>query len=756
MRVRAFAFSRPSIKVKVTLATVTIFLISLWSLAFIVSRMLREDLQRQLGERQFSAVSILAEQINSELLNRKRILEYLARGILPSILRNPGVLQAKLDGRPALPELFNAGVIAVGQDGQVLSKSLGGNDLVDFKAPEGGQLAALLRAGQMPVGRPIMDMRLLLPVFTITVPIRNPGGEQIGALCGLTRLDNANFLDKIAQNHFGKSGGFLLVALRYRRIVTASNRARIMEVLPPRGKSPTIDRFIDGYEGSVIFRDARGVEVLTSTRNIPFADWQLALSMPTAEAFAPILALQRRMMLATFCLTLVMGGMTWWVISRQLDPLATARTLVARSSAAGASPSLPILRQDEIGDLIAGFNHLLETLKESEAGKAELAARNRQLQKAESLGLMAASIAHHFNNKLQSVMASLDMIGDLPSGMDPARPLRLAKQATENAAEVSSLLLVYLGQVSPNREPRFLSEICRERLPLIEKTLPIGVELEVDFPEQGPIILANADQIQRVLTSLVTNGCEALGRGGGRLRLEIGTCRAGEIPERHRYPVDWQPQVQDFALLAVQDSGGGIAEGDIEKLFDPFFSTKSVGRGLGLPVVLGLVQAHGGSITVASQQGKGSVFRVHFAVSTQAQLIPSRPAVRDSRLAGGSTVLMVDDDELLLESVGALIERLGFTLLIAHDGVEALEVFLRHQADICCVLTDLTMPRMNGLELLKALRQINPNLPVILASGYDQAQAMSGAPTDRPDAFLNKPFGLDQIREALGRSLRNG
>jgi CheY-like chemotaxis protein len=352
-------------------------------------------------------------------------------------------------------------------------------------------------------------------------------------------------------------------------------------------------------------------------------------------------------------------------------------------------------------------------------------------------------------------MASLDIMGMLPEGADRAGYLGLARQATERAAEVSRLLLVYLGQVTLDREPRFLAKICRANLALVREGLPHGVRLEADFPEPGPVILGNAEQIQQVLTILVANACEAMGAGGGCLRISLGTCGAAEIPARHRFPVAWLPQGVDHAFLAVADTGCGIAVADIERLFDPFFSRKSVGRGLGLPVALGLVQAHGGGITVESQQGRGSVVRVHIPVSAETESVPLEPAVAASRPEGGGTILMVDDDEILLQSTGPLIESLGFTLLTACDGIEALEVFRRHRAEIRCVLTDLTMPRMNGQELLDALHRLDPDLPVILASGYDKAQALSGTQPDPLQVFLNKPFGLKQICEALGRVLRD-
>jgi CheY-like chemotaxis protein len=329
----------------------------------------------------------------------------------------------------------------------------------------------------------------------------------------------------------------------------------------------------------------------------------------------------------------------------------------------------------------------------------------------------------------------------------------MARLATEKAAEVSRLLLVYLGQHSGTGEPIFLAECCRRSLPLLQQALPSGVTLETACPTPGPVIHANADAIQQVLTHLLTNAWEALGATGGRLRLSLTTLPAAAMPTAHRFPIGWQPQGAEYACLEVMDTGCGIAEADLEKLFDPFFSTKFIGRGLGLPVVLGIVQAQGGALTVESQPGQGSVFRVYWPVSTEA--VPSRPepAVQTAKSEGGGTILLVDDDDFLRMSTGALIEMLGFTVLTAEDGIEAVEMFRQHQAAIRLVLTDLTMPRLDGWATLTALRQLDPNLPVILASGYDKAQVMASPHPDRPQAFLGKPFSLQELRTAVAQAL---
>lgn len=390
--------------------------------------------------------------------------------------------------------------------------------------------------------------------------------------------------------------------------------------------------------------------------------------------------------------------------------------------------------------------------KKLEAEKAVLGAQLLQRQKAESLSRMAGAIAHHFNNKLQSVMANLELMSG-PEGMDPAQCLNRAKQATEKAAEVSRMLLLYLGQGSGRSEPLSLSGLCRDCLAHLRGTLPDNLVLETGFPTPGTVIKADADHLQQALASLVANAREAMGDARGSIRLSLGTCPAAEIPAAHRFPIGWQPQEPDYACLEVTDTGCGIVDTDIERVFDPFFSTKFTGRGLGLPVVLGIVQAHGGALTVASKPGQGSVFRIYLPVCHESVLaVPELGSQAPAPEAAG-TLLLVDDDEFLLMATGALIERMGFTLLTAKDGVEAVEVFRQHRTEIRVVITDLTMPRMDGWKTLTALRRIEPALPVILTSGYDKAQVLSGEHSDLPQAFLGKPFGLQQLRDALGQVL---
>jgi len=242
--------------------------------------------------------------------------------------------------------------------------------------------------------------------------------------------------------------------------------------------------------------------------------------------------------------------------------------------------------------------------KRTEREKAELETRNNQLRKAESLGRMAGAIAHHFNNQLQVVMASLDLAG-------PSPLLDQARSATERATHMGRLMLAYLGQTAREQEPLRLSGLCAGSLPALSATLPAGVTLEARCPSPGPLVRADADQLRVVLANLVTNAWEAMEGAPGAITLEVSTVAGASIPSRNRFPVDWLPREGDYARLEVADTGAGIPEGDFFELFDPFFSTRFTGRGLGLPVVLGIVQAHGGAVCVESRPGRGSAFRVH-------------------------------------------------------------------------------------------------------------------------------------------------
>ena len=320
-------------------------------------------MQALLGDQQFSTVSMLAAEADREVDDRMKWLESVAKNITPAMLDNPAVVQEFLAQRLILPKLFGGGGIIYRSDGTAIADSLPATGRTGVNYMDVDTVATALKEGKSNIGKPVMGKKLGVPVFGMTVPIRDAQGKVIGAFAGVTNLGISNFLDKIQQGHYGRTGGYLLVAPRSRLIITATDKKRIMEMLPAQGISPKLDRFIDGFEGTDMFVNPIGVEVLVSAKRIPVAGWYVASTLPADEAFAPIRAMQHRMLIATILLTLLAGGLTWWMLRRQLAPLLNAAETLRDLTESNKPPhALPITRQDEIGTLIGGFNNLLDTL----------------------------------------------------------------------------------------------------------------------------------------------------------------------------------------------------------------------------------------------------------------------------------------------------------------------------------------------------------------------------------------------------------
>ncbi len=376
-----------SLKARVTLFTLVIFLFGIWSLAFYASRTLREDIERLLGEQQFSAASFIGKTIDQELANRLGTLTEFAPLVVPTIAQGPAAVQALLERRPYLASLFNGGVGVYRPDGTLIAAVPNGAERLQAETAEFDSVAAALKEGVTSVGRPFAGSKSPGPAVGLAAPIHDAAGTVIGALVGVINFGELNFLNNITGGRYGKTGGYLLVAPQHRLIVTATDEQRNLESLPAPGINPIMDRFFDGFEGSEVFVNPLGEEVLISAKSVTVAGWYLAVSLPTAEAFAPIRALQRRMLIATIFLTLLAGGLTWWMIRRQLAPvIAAARSLVAMSTADSRPEPLTVTRQDEIGDLFRSFNQLLGIVAQREDELRESEHLLRESQTITGLG----------------------------------------------------------------------------------------------------------------------------------------------------------------------------------------------------------------------------------------------------------------------------------------------------------------------------------------------------------------------------------
>ena len=273
-----------SIKTRVTLFTLSIFVISLWALSFYATSVLRQDMQRLLGEQQFSTVSMMADDIDQELSDRKAALEQFASAIDARLMASSPNLQALLEQRPIFQSLFNGGLFVTNTSGTAIADVPLSNARIGTNYIDRESISVPLREGKTVIGRPAMGKKLGAPIFSIVAPIRNAEGSVIGALVGTVNLGLPSFLGKITKGQYGKSGSYLLNATQSRLIVTATDPSRIMQPLPAPGVNPMLDRYLQGFEGYGVSVNARGVEELSAAKGVPVAGgswaWWYPLAMP--------------------------------------------------------------------------------------------------------------------------------------------------------------------------------------------------------------------------------------------------------------------------------------------------------------------------------------------------------------------------------------------------------------------------------------------------------------------------------------------
>nr|WP_319564771.1 histidine kinase dimerization/phosphoacceptor domain -containing protein [uncultured Rhodoferax sp.] len=369
-------FQWGSLKTKVTLLTLGIFVMGMTIVTVWTAHMLREDMRTMLEQQQFSIATIVAAEVNQELSDRLHNVELVAAGISPAMLANTSALQQYLADHRVLQGMFNAGTLVTRGDGTAVASVPTLMQHTGAHFMDQHSMAPLMAQGKSGISPVTLDKQRHTPMIAMIAPIFDPDGKLIGTLAGVINLADFNFFDKIIGNHHGQTGNYVLVSREQRMIVTGTNKRSVMQTLPSPGVNAMEDRFIAGFEGAGIGTTLAGEEVLVAAMSIPVANWYAAAHIPTVEAFAPIKALQQRMWLAIGFMTLFTASLTWWVLRRQLAPLVnTAAALAALPENSQFPAALPIAMNDEIGHLIAGFNQLLKTL-----GKRDVVLRDKQAQ----------------------------------------------------------------------------------------------------------------------------------------------------------------------------------------------------------------------------------------------------------------------------------------------------------------------------------------------------------------------------------------
>ena len=426
----------------------------------------------------------------------------------------------------------------------------------------------------------------------------------------------------------------------------------------------------------------------------------------------------------------------------------TELTLVTRSGAplpVRASAAVVPGEADRGRRLVVVARDIRERLRMDEE-RWLLQDRVQQAQKLESLGVLAGGIAHDFNNLLVGMLGNTSLALQELAHDHPARPLMERVDASAGrAAELTRQMLDYSGKGRFHVEVVDLPEMARELADLLEASTSKKARITFDFDPDTPRVEGDPVQLRQVIMNLITNAADALGGDEGVVTLRTGRMEA----DRSWLDEAWLSEGLDeghYAFIEVSDTGLGMDAATRQKMFDPFFSTKAHGRGLGLAATLGIIRSHQGGVRVVTVPGSGTSIRIALPPVTQVPSGRTRAPQADPDWRGSGAVLVVDDEPEVLRFVGRVLERAGFTVSAATDGVEAVERFSVDPGRFAVVILDLTMPRMGGEEAFAALRARRADLPVLITSGYDEAEAL--ARFDRADpglGFLGKPYRVGEL-----------
>jgi two-component system cell cycle sensor histidine kinase/response regulator CckA len=374
----------------------------------------------------------------------------------------------------------------------------------------------------------------------------------------------------------------------------------------------------------------------------------------------------------------------------------------------------------------------------------------------ERLRALAGGIAHDFNNLLAGVLGNAELARlDLPDESPAHESLAQIAHITQHAADLTRRLRDYAGNVPPVVEPLNLSDLVRQTLLSLPDPTLAHPTIHHQLAPNLPPVEGDPTQLEQVVQNLLVNATEAIGTATGTITvttnvrqltsadLAAATVGANRPPGR-------------YVALTIADTGCGMDAETLARIFEPFFTTKFLGRGLGLAAVFGIIREHYGALTVQSAPGAGTTFTLFLpCVTAQPMTALARPAAPAEWHAGG-TVLVIDDDDNVRSTTARLLEHLGWAVATAPDGRSGLEVFQAHRYRIDCVLLDLFMPGMHGAEVAHTLRRLNPDIPILVMSGYSEAEITATLVDAARMYVLAKPFQLDDLRQLLYQALHRG
>ena len=368
-------------------------------------------------------------------------------------------------------------------------------------------------------------------------------------------------------------------------------------------------------------------------------------------------------------------------------------------------------------------------------------------QKLESLGVLAGGIAHDFNNILTTIIGNAELARLRSQPGSPAlENLKRIEMAAARAADLSKQMLAYSGKGKFVVEPVDLNRLVKEMGHMLEVSISKKATLRYNLCAQLPPVDADASQLSQIIMNLVINASEAIGESNGVIAISTGSIECNQAYFQDAWLTDPIPEGV-YNYLEVADTGCGMEKGTLAKIFDPFYTTKFTGRGLGMAAVIGIIRGHRGAIKVYSEPGQGSSFKVLLPPGEGQSGSFSSESPADS-WQGSGVALLVDDEKEILEIGVEVLQELGYEVVSAGDGQEALEKFAA-RPDIDVVILDLTMPRMDGEQCFQRLRQLSPDVAVIMSSGYNEQEVRLKFAGKGLAGFIQKPYNLTSLRSGL-------
>ena len=498
-----------------------------------------------------------------------------------------------------------------------------------------------------------------------------------------------------------------------------------------------------------------------------FIQWCCILLTPnkeTSTGSACMIVISGLLFSATSSLLVVsvIGAGAWLIVKQLSDGLVTPNeivqllivapsiAMVVRFSVERTLGALQETRDREKQKAIQ-LEEMLHQLQTETELRRDSEARLLQAQKKASLGVMAAGVAHDFNNTLRAITGVSELISIKSREQETRTHAEEICRAVQQASEICRQMLAYTGRSTAEKSVIDLCGLIREMMPLVKAALPDRVAISFEASLEPALVYGNTTQLQQVLMNLVTNAADAIG-GKGDIQMRVDNqLVSGRISSSAYFWIS-SPTPGEYIALSVTDTGHGMEPDVVAQIFDPYFTTKKSGHGLGLSSVQGIASSHNAALGVWSKPGAGTRFTILFPRKMSAESGMDRtnlPGLNTQKTAPSNTILVVDDDDLVRTPLVKMLELLGWTVVEASSG-EAAVALTQLRSDFATILVDYTMAGMNGRETLTAIRATGCKSPAILCSGYISSTE-DGVYEDSFDGFLQKPFRRQELEKVLAQ-----